>query len=164
MVMCELMLGELQAVAWWLEKSRREKNSQKGREMARGYCALVSIAQWTNSRFRSSDLDLTSAKSFLTACSVFEMFMFLIRLLFIWRIFKTQSLSQNKMLWVSSSWLYRNVLGAFLCWKLVDVHLTAGWCQRLADCACLCAAWHTNVESLKMPIHKSMLFSLKVLI
>lgn len=53
--------------------------------------------------------------------------------------------------------------GACLHWKLSGMWLVAGWCPCWADHTRLCAKWHTSAECLKMPIDKSMLFSLKVL-
>lgn len=57
----------------------------------------------TKSRSKASAISLSLAKSFLTACSVLEMFMFMIWLVLIGRTFKTSLLFQIKMLQVSPS-------------------------------------------------------------
>lgn len=163
MAMCVLMLNELQGVGGdWIEQG--EMCRREGRWWHRDavpwrtVCCRelkADLGRWywpdVGKLIPDSPLSFRNVCFWYHFCSFEELFKH-------YHCFQTKCCRYHLPEFTETFW------GACLCWKLVDMWLVAGWCPCLADRVGLCTEWHTSVESLKMPIDKSTLFSLKVLI
>lgn len=115
-------------LAGWVDGTDRDKNAQKGREMARRCCVPGSAGpQHPKSRFRISIIAVTLARSFLTACSVLETLTFLMSLCSFEKLLKHRLCCKKRCCKYHLPEFTEPFGGMFLCWKLVARRQVTGW-------------------------------------